>query len=222
MKLAHSYSALKQFEDCPQRYYRQRIVRDVVDTGGTASIYGDRIHKQIEARLKDKTPLPDESLNLEGLCRSLEEAAGNCEILTEKELVLNDHLEPTGWWDADAWLRSKLDVLVVNGSRAIVIDWKTGKRRPDFFQMELFAVQVFKHYPEVNEVITTLVWLKDKSVDTERYTRDPDANRIWADVLGKIRRIHDAAEAEVWPAKPSWLCDYCPAQSSCAWARIMR
>jgi hypothetical protein len=223
VKLAHSYSAIKQFEDCPQRYYRQRILKDVVDKGGVASIYGDRIHKHIEARLRDKTPLPEEAAKFEPICHSLEQSAGNdSEFYIEKELVLNDKLEPTGWWDADVWLRSKLDILVVRGDKAIVIDWKTGKRRPDPFQMELFAVQVFRHFPQVNTVTTILVWLKDMAKDVEIYSREKDANRIWASILGKIRRIHDAADADVWPAKPSGLCDYCPAKTSCAWARIMR
>ena len=44
MKLAHSYSSIKLFENCPLRYYRQRIKKDVVDEGGEASKHGERIH----------------------------------------------------------------------------------------------------------------------------------------------------------------------------------
>jgi|SRR4249920_1394277 len=217
--LAHSYSAIKQFEDCPQRYYRQRILKDVVDSGGEASIHGDRIHKYIEERLRSHTPLPDEAEKFEPLCRSIELAMGDkTEIFTEKELTLNERLEPTDWWAWDAWLRSKLDVLIMRGEKALVLDWKTGKRRPDFFQMELFAAQVFKHFPQVNQVTTMLVWLRDMASDTETYHREKDSQRLWETILGKIRRIYDAAEHDVWPAKPSGLCHYCPAQSSCAWA----
>ena len=56
--LAHSYSSMKMFENCPQRYYRQRILKDIKDEGGEASMYGERIHEMLEHRLRDNTELP--------------------------------------------------------------------------------------------------------------------------------------------------------------------
>lgn len=216
MKLSHSYSAIKLYENCPLRYYRQRVVKDVVDEGGEASKYGERQHALLENRLKGE-PLPNDAVSYEPLCKAVEHASKGGELHVEKELVLNQNLEPTGWWDADAWLRSKLDVLVLKGDTALVMDWKTGKRRPDMFQMELFAVQVFKHYPEVMQVKTSLVWLKTNEMDTEVYDR-PVANKIWTDVMTRIRRIYESVEHDKWPAKPSGLCRYCPARFDCDFA----
>ena len=160
MRLSHSYSSIKLYENCPYRYFRQRIVKDVVDEGGEASKYGERIHQYLEYRLANDAVLPQEVAHYEPLCLSVERIATGGELLIEKELVLTENLTPTGWFDADAWLRSKLDILVINGSLANVMDWKTGKRNADQFQMQLFAAQVFKHYPEVQSVRTSLVWLK--------------------------------------------------------------
>jgi hypothetical protein len=123
MKLSHSYSAIKLFENCPLRYYRQRIVKDVVDKGSDASKHGERIHAFLENRLKG-SDLPQEIERYEPLCAGVEKAARNGTLLIEHELVLTDELTPTGWWDADAWLRSKLDVLIVAGTSAVVLDWK--------------------------------------------------------------------------------------------------
>jgi hypothetical protein len=170
MKLAHSYSSIKLFENCPLRYYRQRIKKDVVDEGGEASKHGERIHAFLEKRLKG-SDLDPEVAKYEPLCAAVERAAKDGELCIEQELVLTERLVPTGWWEPDAWLRSKLDVLIIAGADAVVMDWKTGKRNPDFFQMELFAAQVFKHYPEVQRVKTSLVWLKTLEMDTETYTR---------------------------------------------------
>lgn len=218
-RLAHSYSAIKMYENCPFRYYRQRVVKDVVDEGGEASRYGERIHKFLEDRLNGIQELPREVLAYEPLCLAVQRAVGDGTLYIEYELALNEDLKPTGWWDADAWLRSKLDVLVVNGEKAVVMDWKTGKRRPDKFQMELFAVQVFKHFPEVNEVKCSLVWLKDMSLDTSVYKRE-DSNRIWADVMARVRRIHQSLEHDTWPARPSGLCRYCPVRHDCDFAAV--
>lgn len=219
MRLAHSYSSIKLYENCPLRYYRQRIVKDVIDEGGEASKHGERIHSFLEMRLKENTALPQEAAHYETLCKSVEKLAVNGELHIEKEMVLTENLTLTGWWDADAWLRSKLDILVIKGNDAVVMDWKTGKRKPDFFQMQMFAVQVFKHFPEVVRVKTSLVWLKDMKIDSEVYNR-MDANALWADIMKRIQRIHDSVEYDKWPAKPSGLCRYCPARHNCDFALL--
>ena len=219
MKLAHSYSSIKLYENCPLRYFRQRVVKDVVDEGGEASKHGERIHKFLEERLRDNAELPQDMFRYEKLCKSVEKLSTGGELFIEKELVLTENLTPTGWWDSDAWLRSKLDVLVIKGTTAVVMDWKTGKRRPDFFQMELFAAQVFKHFPEVQTCKTTLLWLKDMAMDTESYERS-QSNEIWAKVLGKISRIYKSLDHDNWPAKPSGLCRFCPARHNCDFADL--
>lgn len=198
------------------RYYRQRILKDVVDEGGEASKYGERVHSFLENRLKG-SELPQEAAQYEPLCEMVERIAKSGELHIEKELVLSENLTPTGWWDADAWLRSKLDVLVIKDHTAVVMDWKTGKRRPDFFQMQIFAAQVFKHYPQVQQVKTILVWLKTLEQDTETYNR-LNINEAWADIIGHIRRIYTSYEHDNWPARPSGLCRYCPARHSCEFA----
>lgn len=219
MRLSHSYSAIKLYENCPLRYYRQRIVKDVVDEGGEASKHGERIHTFLENRLKADALLPQEIAHYEPLCAMVERIAKNGELEIEKELVLTENLTPTGWWDSDAWLRSKLDVLVIDGNDAIVMDWKTGKRKADFFQMQMFAAQVFKHYPEVQRVKTILVWLKTLEQDTETYNRI-NINEVWAEIMKRIQRIHSSLEHDNWPAKPSGLCRYCPCRHNCDFARV--
>jgi RecB family exonuclease len=219
MRLSHSYSSIKLYENCPLRYYRQRILKDVVDEGGEASKHGERIHAFLENRLKTDQLLPQEVAHYEPLCSMVERLAHGGQLEIEKELVLTENLTPTGWWDSDAWLRSKLDVLVINGNDAIVMDWKTGKRKADFFQMQMFAAQVFKHYPEVVRVKTILVWLKTLEQDTETYNRI-NINEVWAEIMKRIQRIHSSVEHDNWPAKPSGLCRFCPCRHNCDFARV--
>ena len=218
MRLTHSYSSIKLYENCPLNYYRQRVIKDIKDAGGEASIYGDRIHKFLEGRLKG-SQLPQEMEQYEPLCAMVERLATDGQLMIEQEMTLTENLTPTGWWDADAWLRSKLDVLVIKGNEAVVMDWKTGKRRVDFFQMQMFAAQVFKHFPEVQRVKTILVWLKTMEMDSESYNR-VNINEVWAEIMKRIQRIHSSLEHDNWPAKPSGLCRYCPARHDCDYARL--
>lgn len=218
MRLTHSYSSIKLFENCPLRYYHERVLKDVVNEGNEASKYGERLHALLEARLKG-SDIDKEIERYEPLCASVEQLASKGELHVEKELVLTENLLPTDWWAGDAWLRSKLDVLVIVGNDAVVMDWKTGKRNPDFFQMQIFAAQVFKHYPDVQRVKTSLVWLKTLRMDTETYNRI-DINPVWAEIMKRIQRIHDAYEVGNWPARPSGLCRYCPCRHDCVYARV--
>ena len=218
-KLAHSYSALKMYENCPLRYYHQRIIKSVKEQSGTATIYGERIHSALEHRLRDGTKLPDEAKHLEAAVRPLEKTSGRWEMLVEQEMTLNIKHKPTGWWDDDAWLRAKIDVLMLRDRRARVLDWKTGKRRPDFKQLELFALMVFEHYPDIDLVDAAFVWIKDMSSDSDRYERK-SLPQMWENTINRIRRVEQSLENEVWPARPSGLCAYCPARHLCDYAQV--
>lgn len=126
-KLAHSYTALKQYENCPKRYYHQRITKEVVDQPGAATVHGERVHKQLEDALKGTAALPAETAALQPLCdtlRTYAEAEG-ATLTIEQEYTLNSDLQPTGWFSPDAWLRFKLDALVLRpNGKAVVVDWK--------------------------------------------------------------------------------------------------
>lgn len=122
--LTHSFSSIKMFENCPLQYYEVRIAKSVVNMGGEATKWGERVHKHLEDRLKDGTALPPESASSEPICQAIEKIAARGELLVEQEATLNQSLQPTGWWDPDAWLRSKLDVNVIIGPWAAVFDWK--------------------------------------------------------------------------------------------------
>jgi hypothetical protein len=205
------------YENCPKRYYHQRVLKEVKDQGGEATIWGERVHKFLEDRLAKATELPQEVARYDPLCQSIVKLAIGGELLVEQQLTLNVALEPTSWFSKDAWMRSIVDVLVIRGDEAIMFDWKTGKRRPDFSQLELFALQVFKHYPEVKRVRTAFVWLKDLSMDHETYTRDNEPE-LWARLMNKVVRIEKSLETDNWPAKPSGLCNWCPCKNFCEYS----
>lgn len=216
--LTHSFSSIKMYENCPKRYYHQRIRKEVQDKGSDATIYGERIHEALEHRLESKVDLPKESEGYEVLCRGIEKTARGGTLLVEQKLTLSEDLTPTGWWDGDAWVRSILDVLVLHNDTAVVMDWKTGKRRPDFTQLELFALQVFSHFPDIDKVKSSFLWLKDMQMDSKIYYRD-ELGSMWGKLLQRISRIEQSLAHDKWPPKPSGLCNYCPAKNICVYAQ---
>ncbi len=219
-ELSHSYSSLKMYENCPKRYYHQRITKEVTDSGSDATRYGERVHRALEERLTNDNKLSDETIQYEKLCSTIAKMKTHPEfdqLLLEKRMTVTDKYTPTDWWSDNAWLRSILDVLVLFKDKAIVMDWKTGKRRPDFTQLEMFALQVFSHFPHINRVTTSFVWLKDMKQDKRSYCRELSFE-MQMDLNGRIDRIHQSLQNNDFPAKPSGLCRWCPCYEWCEYA----
>lgn len=206
--IAHSYTSLTSFETCPKRHYHLRVAKDVVEPPTDALKWGEIVHKSLENRLKDGTELPEKLAHCEPYAALIEQMPG--EKLVEEAIALDKNFQRVDWWDKAAWLRAKLDVGVVANTKAAIFDWKTGKRKPDNDQLKLFAGVAFTVLPEVQEITTGFIWLPDKKIDKQVFTREQNTE-IWQGFLARIARVERAHAENRWPPKPSGLCrNYCP------------
>lgn len=216
--ISHSFSSLKQYESCPLYYYRTRILKDVKDMGGEASAHGERVHKELEEYVTTGAELSPELAKMTRVLDAIKRRSNSAKVMAEQALTVNAQFTPVGWFDKDAWLRTKIDVLLVSGNTAIILDWKTGKRRPDFDQLALYALQVMWHYPEVSKMYGCFVWLQDSKIDDATYTRDQYAILL-NQLMTKVGHIEAALRTDTWPARPSGLCSYRPCSTTCKFAR---
>jgi hypothetical protein len=210
--VAWSYSALTAFENCPKAFYHTRVAKDVKDPPGETAMWGQRVHKDLELRLKNKTPLPEHLEKFEPLCAKIEASPGR--VFAETKYCLNASLKPTEYFAKDAWVRAVIDVGVVNEPNAINLDWKTGKIKHDSLQLQLSAAIMMAAEPKVEKVSTGFVWLKDNKVVKETYTR-AQVPAIWQEFLPRVRRLEIAHEQNKWEARPSGLCKSFCAVTSC-------
>jgi len=209
---AWSHSALNQFETCPRQYYLLRVSKQAKDVKGEAALWGDAVHKHLEARAKNGTPLPSYLNYLNPIVERILASPG--EKIVEHKITITHDYSPTSWFAKDAWCRSIIDLGVVGETSATLLDWKTGKRKPDSDQMALFAGMAFVEYPNVEVIDTGFVWIKDKKVDRDRFTRS-DVAAIWGGFLPRIARLEHAFKTNNWPATPGGLCKkYCPVGKS--------
>lgn len=203
-----TYSQLEKFETCPRQYYHVRVKRDVVEPPTEHTIWGERVHTALEHRVLHGTPLPDGMQQWEGIAKSLVKLPG--EKLCEQKMALNRDFQPTDW--KDSWTRGIADVVVVHKDKAAVFDHKTGKRKLTH-QLMLYAGYTFAYYPHVNQVTTGFIWLKDRKIDKEVFTRE-DVPRIWQAFLPRVQKLESAFERDSWPCRPSGLCTgWCPVKS---------
>lgn len=171
-------------------------------------LWGNRVHKALELRIKGEAALPETMVTYEPLVTAIEAKRGI--IDAEQKLALNADLEPTGYFAHDTWVRVITDFTVVKGSNAIVGDWKTGKPTPASLQLALCAAVTFAVKPYLEKIVTSFVWLQHGSTTNMIYTK-ADVPGIWQELLPRVARMKDAIITERFPPKPSGLCrEWCP------------
>lgn len=211
MALAHSYSAIKDFEGCPRRYYEVRILKQFKQKDTEATLYGTAVHKAFEEYIRDKTPLPESFANYKQFVEPLAQIDGD--IRCEEKLGIRADFTPCGFFDKDVWFRGIPDYLAIskNGKVARVADYKTGKssRYADTAQLELMAAMIMIHHPSVETVRGALLFVVVGDVIRAEYTRDqlPEILSKWA---GRAGAIEAAVDHGVWNPRSSALCKFCP------------
>lgn len=207
-----SYSSLTDFEGCPKRYNLVRVQKLAESQETEATRWGTEVHRALEMRIRDGTPLPETLAYLEPYAAKFD----NKGAFTELELALTKDLQPTTWDAPDVWWRGVIDVGVCDGKRAVLGDWKTGKPKNDHDQLKLFAAAYMTLHPEVESCRTLYIWLAHNKT-TRKDIAHADVDGIWAEFRQRASRLENAFELDRWPAKPSGLCNgWCPCEGLCS------
>ncbi len=219
-----SFSRLSTFEQCPAQFDYLYVSKRVVNESNEHSDYGDRVHKVLEA--KGKGTLDETKLSAEEWSSLLRWGHIVDKIISipgdkyyEHQMAVNRNLTPVGWFDSDVWIRSIADVLVVDGATAYCLDYKTGKVKENPTQLQLFAAMVFWHFPEVQTVKTSFVWLKFDEVTNAKYERR-FLDALWAALEPRFVKVQEVINLGVFNTRPSGLCPWCAAKDICPDARL--
>lgn len=213
---AWSYSALQLFETCPRKFQALRITKEVKEEETQALRWGNWLHKQFEEYVKagGRFVLPQEIDRFRKLLDTILAQKG--EKYAEYQVALTPQLKATTFFGKDVWTRGKLDVLIIDGVEAVVLDYKTGKPKADDTQAKLFALYVFALFPHVERVKSGFVWVGDDvkhPIDLRTYLRR-DQTDLWNEFLPRIKMYEEAHATNQWPVRPSGLCKkHCPVVS---------
>lgn len=169
------------------------------------TLYGQRVHKMFENAVNWGDPLPADYKKFQPLVSKIQAMPG--EKLPEFRFSIAEDFQPCAW--KDAWSRGAADLVVKRGKQAIIIDYKTGKRKPSE-QLALYAGFAFAYWPELEEVHTAYVWLKDRKIDRKTYLAS-EKHKIWENWVPLVHRLYTAYEKDHWQKRPSGLCrNWCP------------
>jgi RecB family exonuclease len=205
---AWSYSSIKTFEQCPKKYYHLKIAKDVKDEGSTATIYGTELHTAAENFIKEATPIPARFAFLQPVLDSLSKIEGekHCEI--KMGVAKRDgKFAPCDFFAKDVWFRGVADLIILNEDKANIVDYKTGKssQYADTKQLELMALAVFKHFPQVEFIKAGLAFLVAEDFVKANYISH-SAPELWVGWISQINKLEQAHEFDVWNAKPNFTC----------------
>lgn len=203
-----TYSRLSAFETCAKQFYHTKVLKDVVEGETEATIWGTKVHTAFEDNMLHGTPLPEGMKHWDSIAAKFANLPGT--KLVEHKYAVDRNFQPSEW--GAAWSRGIGDLVVIHKDRALIADWKTGKRKPTE-QLDLYAGYIKAHHPEVKVVQTAFVWLKEKKI-TKKTMGIEAVPVIWQGFIPRVRRMERAYEQDAWPAKPSGLCkNYCPVLS---------
>lgn len=202
---AWSFSGIKSFESCPKKFYHLKVLKDYSEPPTDATTYGTEFHLAAELYVRDGTPIPPHFQFAIPVLEKLKSMEG--EKLCEYEMGLTENLEPCGFKDPNVWWRGIADLIIINGTRAKVLDYKTGKnaKYADKGQLELMALAMFKHFPLVEQVDAGLLFVISKDFITSKYTRD-DIPALWEKWLKAYNQLKMSYVNDVWNPRPSGLC----------------
>jgi CRISPR/Cas system-associated exonuclease Cas4 (RecB family) len=207
-----SYSALKNFETCPRRYYAYNVAKDVKEPESEALKTGHEIHAAFDARVSKGVELPAGMTMHEGLLSKLADAPGS--TMTEQKLGLASDFSPTKFFGKTAWFRIVLDYVNVQGESATVVDYKTGRPTEDLTQLQLSAVTVFAHHARVQRVKTALAFVAHDQIERATFDRS-SISEVWGEVLPRVKKLVEARQSQQYPPKPGGLCRRWCAVTSC-------
>ncbi len=206
-----SYSALNNYETCPLKYAHASFYCTTPFQQSEASMWGNRVHKAGEMFLKG-IPHPDTEalLPVEPYVTAM--MRSGCKILAELEITLTKDFVLTGWFAKDAWLRVKVDVVILKdkGESVMVYDFKTGKsirENPD--QLNLCAAALAIFYPKAENFDGKYIWTAHKAVTDIKPLSKADIPEMWENFLARADRMNQAWDNDCFPAKPSGLCPWC-------------
>lgn len=204
----HSYSAGKQYEQCPQRFYQDRVLRKFPFVQSPEAAEGDRVHAALERAVRDNAPLPAEYRSLKSIVAAVRGRPGK--HLVEQKWALRRDFEPTGYFAGDAYYRYRNDFASVDGDKAVCLDYKTGSDKyPDTEQLLEGAVVLMQHFPEVNTVSCGLVFTKTGKLVPETFDRQT-LPRLLDKMAEKYATIDAAIDRHDYPRKSGPLCPWCP------------
>lgn len=201
---AWSYSRWQTYEQCPLKA-KLKFIDKLPEPSSPPMERGSAIHKLAENYVRgDIKKLPPELKLMKGKFKDLVKA----EALAEEQWCFTRKWEVTGWFDANAWLRIKVDALNPNlkTRTLLIVDHKTGREKPDHMaQLSLYAMGGFIKHTDM-EVVDAQLWYLDSGVPRSMLFKRSELPALKKDWTGKTKAM---LSDTTFAPRPGNYCRWC-------------
>ncbi len=210
MSIVWSFSSLKTFQQCPRKYYRTKILKDIREPDTQATLYGKSVHTAAEEFIRDGTPIPPEYEYMTPMLEMLKNIEGDkhCEV----KLGLTQDLQACDFDAPDVWWHGIADLVIINEAKQLAysIDYKTSKsaRYADTKQLDLVALGIFARFPNIVRVKSALAFVVSKEFVKAEHHADMKIKYIEKPAQD-VARIEAAIKNGVWNPVQGPLCKFC-------------
>lgn len=171
---------------------------------------GEAVHKAAEGFVRGEIQqLPLDLAKLSEEFALLREAFLRGEVELESEWGFGPNWEQVDWRVAQC--RVKCDAVVRQGTRATVIDYKTGKRAGKEIkhgeQMLLYALATLLRYPEI-ESVTVELWYPDLNLIVPQTFSRHAGLKLLPSFEARAKAMLECTDFR--PNPNVWSCRYCP------------
>ena len=173
-------------------------------------LYGNAVHKAMEDYVAEGKPLAKNYERFKSVLDVFVEMNGTKYPEYKMGLDKDGNASPYG---KGYWARGIVDLLIVDGEDAFIVDYKTGSNKyPEPKQLKLMALMTFAHFPEVQKIKAGLLFVMHDSFLSEEYTRD-SIPELWKQFKPDLERLSISYENDVWQTNPTPLCGWCPVKT---------
>jgi len=225
----YSFSKITTYLDCQKKFeftYVNKIEVDKEYVDPTYFVRGRFLHSYIADRLKGGDGLDlgvykideTEKMNLVEIAEATLEHDYvsftfdfDCNLV-EKQIFLGSELKPAKTKDEAAFV-GYVDYIAFKDDFGIIIDWKTGKAKsePNFSQLELYAIWLFQHQPQLTE-IDLLFFYVEHNEFVIKTVKPEDVTEMKNELVDVIEIIEDTKEFEI---NESSHCSKCQFFNTC-------
>lgn len=206
---AWSYSSISLYDTCPRKYESEKVTKEVPFTDTDATRYGKEVHLAAEEFIRDGKPVDPRFGFLLPHLEKLNAIPGEkfCELKLglKKE---DGQFVSCDFFDPHVWFRGVADLVVLNGRKGWIIDYKTGKsaKYADPKQLALMAACLFVQYPELEKIKAGLLFVVAKEFVKVEYTREK-ALEIFSELYPLLTQREVSYTTGVFNPKPNGLCN---------------
>lgn len=173
--MAYSFTSIKEFHQCPKRWYENRILKRWEFKETEATKFGTRVHKALEEaalanRGEPAATLPYSLSMYQPLADAIQSAKEQGNVVVPEQVIgmTYDGKGVLGrtdiWWANDVKIAGICDITILTPdySYAKLGDYKTGSSKyPDMEQLDLMALLTFTEYPTVQTIEAMLMFVKE-------------------------------------------------------------